>query len=193
MVVVSVMGCVTPAAAQVVTWGFKGGVNLASIDVSGAGAFETSGDPRAAVDAFLGVTIGRGFSFQPELLLTTARFSASDPDLPLSVSSRVIAVPLLLHFRAPGQRRLRLVLFSGPQLGRLTGVSQTFAGVETSIDDEVKDLDVGVTLGGGVEVGAGPGAWVFDARVTLGLTNVNQADEPAFKSRAFLAMAGYRF
>jgi hypothetical protein len=193
IVVMSLIGLVRPAAAGDITFGVKAGVNIASIDASGAGAFETTGDPRAAADVFLGVAIGKGFSFQPELLLTTARFSAADPDLPLSVSSRLIAVPLLLHFKAPGDRRLRVVLFAGPQLSRLSGVTQTFAGVETSIDDEVKDLDVGATFGGGVEVAAGSGAWVFDVRVTLGLTNVNEAGEPAFRSRAFLAMAGYGF
>ncbi|MGE0462106.1 MAG: porin family protein [Vicinamibacterales bacterium] len=193
MVVMSMVGFVRTATAGDVSWGIKGGVISASIATSGPGAFETSADSGIAAGAFVGMTVGKGFSFQPEVLLTTRRFSATIPATSFSVATTGIEVPLLLHVRVPGNRRWQATLFAGPQVGFIPSVTQVVEGVRTNIADEIRNVDMGAVVGGGVEVLAGRGALVLDARVTLGLRNVSETPAPRFGSRAFLAMIGYRF
>jgi hypothetical protein len=44
-----------------------------------------------------------------------------------------------------------------------------------------------------VEVPAGRGALLIDARVVIGLRNLWEQPGPTVKSRAFAALVGYRF
>lgn len=193
MVVLSMVGVVRTATAEDVSWGVKGGVISASLATSGPGAFDTSADSGVAVGAFVGMTVGKGFSFQPEVLLTSRRFSATVPATSFRVVTTGIEVPLLLHLRVPTTRRWQATLFAGPQVGFIPSVTQVVDGVRTSIADEIRDVDLGAVVGGGLELLVGRGALVVDARVTLGLRNVSESAAPRFRSRAFLALIGYRF
>lgn len=193
MLVMSMVGVARTAGAGDISWGIKGGVISASIATSGPGAFDTSADSGVAAGAFVGVTVGKGFSFQPEVLLTSRRFSATIPVTSFSVTTTGIEVPLLVHLRVPATRRWQATLFTGPQVGFVPSVTQVVDGVRTNIAHQIRDVDLGAVVGGGLEVLAGRGALVVDARVTLGLRNVSESAAPRYGSRAFLVLLGYRF
>ena len=127
------------------------------------------------------------------MLLTARRFTATTAVTSFSVTTIGVEVPLLVHLRVPSARRWQATLFAGPQVGFIPSVTQEVDGTRTDIADDIRDVDLGVVVGGGIEVLAGRGAVVLDARVSVGLRDVSASASPAFRSRAFLALIGYRF
>src|SRR5262245_58178897 len=87
---------VPPAVAQEPVFGVKGGLNGASISVSGTERFDTSANVGAALGACIGFGIGGGFRIQPEVLFTINRFSSPDFPLTLTVDTRAVEVPVLI-------------------------------------------------------------------------------------------------
>jgi Outer membrane protein beta-barrel domain len=176
-------------------WGVKGGLVRAALDVQGPGAFTTEADAGGTIGAFVGVDLSKSVRLQPEVLFTKERFSAKELAAPFGIAARSIEVPLLIQARFFRDRRVQAVLYSGPRLGFISKVTEALEGAPSEIDlsDQIKDLDAGVALGGGVETALGRGALLFEARFDLGLRNLSEAPDVTFKSRAFLALVGYRF
>jgi hypothetical protein len=185
------MALATAARAQSPSFGVKAGLVAATVSTSGTGAFDTEADPTAAGGAFVGIRLNDRFFVQPELLISNRRFTIQN-EAGINVRSRSIEVPILLNARLALSGRVRPVLFAGPQFGRITKVTQTFAGRTTDISDQIKDGDGGVVFGGGVEIGLGRGALTVDARGSIGMRNVGTGSTE-IKSRAFMLLGGYRF
>ena len=68
-------------------------------------------------------------------------------------------------------------------------------GVSIEVDiEDVRGVDLGLALGGGVGFGAGPGEVVVDTRYTLGLTSVDESEwDMDVKNGAISLMVGYSF
>jgi len=102
-----------------------------------------------------------------------------------------IEFPVLLHLdlfqRGPGA----IFVIAGPSPAFKLQSSYTSDGAKQDIGDRVAPVDVGLTLGGGVE----HRRWTVDARYTLGLrTAFTDADlDGTFKNRALTVMAGLRY
>ena len=192
VLVMAIVATEGAATAGDVTAGVKGGGVFASLATAGQGAFDTASDGGVAVGAFASVEIGHGVRFQPEVLFGVRRFSAIDAAAPFGVSSRGIEIPLLIQYRAPSSRRVRALFSAGPQLSVITKVTQSLGPADSDISDQIKDVDVGATFGGGVAIGAGRGSVTIEARGNVGLRNVSEA-VPSMKARAFLMLAGYEF
>ncbi|MGM0443620.1 MAG: hypothetical protein ACQEQV_05475 [Fibrobacterota bacterium] len=63
---------------------------------------------------------------------------------------------------------------------------------DTDIKDDIKAVDFGIAMGGGLGIPAGSGKILLDLRYTLGLTEVNDTDfDVDAKNGAFGAMVGY--
>lgn len=182
-----------PAPAQTVSAGVKGGVVAGRLNVDGAGAFDTTADAAATAGGFVAVEIGRRLRVQLEVLYAERRFGSSGLPVELAVRSRGVDVPLLLQVVAPPTRRIRPMAYAGPYVAAISSVRQTASGQSADISDQINDVDAGVTIGGGVEVSAGRGAIVVEARASLGLKELNEAPPPEFRSRAFGLLLGYRF
>ncbi len=183
----------TPSAARAQSGsaGLKGGLIAANLSTSGSGAFETSAEAGFALGVFGAIEFGAIARLQPEVLITQQRFAISL--VGATVKSRAVAVPLLMHLRFGGDRRVRPVVFAGPQVSFISKVTQQAALGETDISDSIAGVDTGLTVGAGFEAAAGRGAFVVDARATFGLKDLSETGPPALKSRAFLLLAGYRF
>lgn len=192
-VVVAAVTALTPSAARAQSGsaGIKGGLIAANLSTSGAGSFDTSAEAGFALGMFAAIEFGAVARLQPELLLTQQQFAI--PLAGATVNSRAIAVPLLMHLRFGGDRRVRPVLFAGPQISFISKVTQQTALGETDISDNITGVDAGLTMGAGFEAAAGRGAFVVDARATIGVKDVSETGAPALKSRAFMLLAGYRF
>ncbi len=182
-----------PAGAQHVSFGVKGGVVFASLDVSGPGAFETSADPGGMGGAFLGIDIGRHVRIQPEFLWTVRRFAVSGADLSPAISANTFELPVLIQARFPPAKAWQATVFGGPQFGFIGSVTQKVGTSSTDISDLVEDRDVGIAIGAGVERNLSRGAFVADLRWVIGTRNVNEQGSPTQKSRGVQAMVGYRF
>ncbi|MGE0863146.1 MAG: porin family protein [Vicinamibacterales bacterium] len=192
-VVVAAVTVMIPSAArgQSVSAGVKGGLLAANLSASGAGSFDTSAEAGFTLGLFGAIKLGTIARLQPELLMTQQRFAISLAGA--TVKARAVAVPVLMHLRFGGDRRVRPVLFAGPQISFISKVTQQTAQGETDISDNIAGIDTGLTAGAGFEAVAGGGAWVVDARATFGMKDLSEAGPPALKSRAFMLLAGYRF
>ena len=182
------------AAAQDVAVGVRGGVVWSTL---ATGGFDDELEPDAGTGGTIGGFVEAGsarmVSFRPEVLVTWRRFTLSDGETDRDSGATAIDVPLLLCLRTASAARAKGVLFVGPQLSFLTSVWQEVGGVRADIDEAIKDVDAGLTFGGGVEAPAGRGAFLLDARLTIGLKNLWEQEGPTVKSRGFGVMIGYRF
>ncbi len=181
------------ALAQRVGWGVKGGFVAGSLAVSGPGEFETSADAGAMVGVFAGVDLHPLVRLQPEIYWSVRRFSTTDQPTKFSVSASGLELPLLLQVRAPRASATRAVVFAGPQLNVIRGVTQDVGNLRIDIDDQVEDTDIALVFGAGVERALARGALVADVRYVLGTRNLNAAAGPDQKARALQVLVGYRF
>jgi len=182
-----------PVAAQSVDGGIKAGMVAGRLRLDGAGAFDTATRAGVTGGGFVTVGLGRYWRVQLEALYAERRFRSSGLPVEIAVRSRGVEVPLLLQVTAPEGRRVRPLAFAGPQLSIVSAVRQTVGGVSTDISDQVADLDAAAAAGIGLEVATGRGAVVVDARVVIGLKELNESPPPEYRSRAFTLLLGYRF
>jgi len=188
----AVLACPSPAPAQGLDFGVKGGVNVANVDLSGdEGA--PSFDPRIGLVAggFVRMPLTSWLAVQGEGLYAEkgARF----------VDTGVDAKLLLTYLEVPVLARIRLSrLFyatAGPAMGFLLQAKARtrFSGATEDIDvsDDVQSFDFGIAMGGGVELGR----LIFDGRYTLGLRDADKdtTDTSTMKNRTLSFTAGFRF
>ena len=181
------------AAAQGGVFGIKGGLVLGDVSTAGVGEFKTDADAGAAIGGFAGVTITPQIRLQAEVLVSNRRFSPADETIDARIRSRGVEVPLLLVIQGRESERVRPMIYAGPQFSFISKVTQTVSGIEIDMSDRIKNTDVGVTAGGGLEIANARGAFVIDVRANIGLRDLNEDAEPSIKSRAFLILVGYRF
>lgn len=190
--VVTGMTVASGAAAQEVSGGIKVGLTSSTLSVEGLTGFEP--EARTGIQGGGWLTFGsRTVRVQPELIVSTRKFVGKTPAGDVSVKSTVIEVPILMAARWNADGKVHPLLMVGPSLSFVRNPTQTFGGVESRIDDQIKSTDAGLVLGTGLEVDTTRGAIVFDLRYVLGLKNVAKAADTTFKSRTWLASVGYRF
>jgi hypothetical protein len=84
--------------------------------------------------------------------------------------------------------------YSGISLGVfLFGKAET-DGLSFDIDDGVSTVDLLIPVGAGLQINAGPGKFVMDARFSLGLLDTDDSDsDPVKNMQLFSFMVGYAF
>jgi len=189
----AVLAAAAPARAQGVEFGVKGGLVRATLATSGEGAFDTGAESGGSLGVSVGVPLGANWRLQPEVLVGTLRFAVEGTPASVSISGRIVEGPVLVHARFGEASRVRPLLFAGPVLSVISKVTQSTDGFEEDVSDQVANVDAGITAGGGFEVAAGRGAMTVDVRINVGFRNLNEADIPRFKSRAWQFLLGYRF
>jgi Outer membrane protein beta-barrel domain len=186
----AVFGFATPARAQDI----KAGFSMATIHFS-----PESGSPELSsteqLTGFVGgvsffLTRSRRGGWQIEALLHqkgARNLLRIDDKLRLTY----LEVPVLLHgdFYQRGPRALFFV--AGPAFAVNTSASYTDDGESEDVTDDIEDFDIGLVVGGGVELRR----LTVEARYTWGLRSAFQDGdlEGSFKNRAFSMTVGYRF
>lgn len=99
-------------------------------------------------------------------------------------------VPVLLRVGNTSSNSLHFHAFTGLTPGFKLKVDEDLGGLSSDITPAVKSFDLGWVIGAGVE----QHAWMFDARYTFGLVNVNDIPTGAeYKNRSLSLNVGYRF
>jgi hypothetical protein len=192
------------AGAQAFGAGIKGGIAVTSVPLAGEVFDQVVGQTSRDSSSKVGVTAGAyitfplvdRFSFQPEALFVMKGVKLSETaGGTFSARLHYLDVPLLVRFRTPINPQTPAYLFAGPNFGIKLGSS---AALETpaqtsdvSIDSALKTLDLGFAFGGGVE----RGRYLYEARLTLGGTDIGAASFPhpdALRNRAFSVMIGLK-
>lgn len=202
-----VLGTGVAEAQDGTGFGIKGGVTLAKLDgdfgaVDGA-AVDFENGRGFAVGIFAAMPLSDGLSLQPELMYVRRTTELDLPSLDdtvdeaeFEVRTSYVELPVLLKYTA-GDGSVRPILFAGPSVA-LNLDAEThaeFGDMEetTDIKDEISDIDLGVALGAGLELGDGLSV---EGRYTLGLTDVDDSDDEGgeeLKWRTLLFAIGYVF
>jgi hypothetical protein len=200
-----------PASAQV-QFGVKAGMNIATL----------GGDDANGLDSRTGLVVGGlvnyrltdMLSIQPEILYTQkgTKASETDPDFgtfEFTLKTDYLEIPVLLKLDVPvGAPELRPTLHVGPTFAFEVGCEVDFSGmgISGSVDCDAGDefdedgfadrrkFDMGLGLGGGLDVAFGGGTLMIEARHTLGLQSLDKSDNGAdLKHRVWSITFGYRF
>jgi len=102
-----------------------------------------------------------------------------------------LEIPALMHLDVLRRHRNAVFLLAGPALAFPLRASYEDGGVAENVKDDVSQVDVGLHVGAGVEIGR----MIVDARyVWGGRTVFHDGDfDGTFKNRTFTVMAGIRF
>ncbi|WP_281232071.1 porin family protein [Flavobacterium gelatinilyticum] len=191
------------AGAQEVKYGFKGGLNVSSLngdtdglDLNSRFGFNAGG--------FVEIKFSEKFALQPEILYSTqgAKFTnvgaVVNGDLytgDVCFNLDYINVPVMFKYYAAEKFSIE----AGPQLGflvsaktktKLDGYNQT---VEGDVKDSFQSIDFGLNLGAGYDFTE---HFFVNARYNLGITKIEKT-EPGDNSKThngvFSLSAGYKF
>lgn len=191
------------AAAQRLTAGIKGGVNVANVTFKVPdSSFSVS--PKSRTGLVIGGFLATDFNARTGIVIE-GFFSQRGATIELSDSGMTakeelhvdyVEFPILGSVNLKGSNAVTVRILAGPVFAfkARESVDETVNGVvqPTSQDPDIKGNDVGVALGLSVEVKM----FVIDARYTWGFVNLNKttgSDEPEVKNRTFAVMFGVAF
>lgn len=185
-------------------FGIIGGLNSTTI------AGDDNGSTSRRTTPTLGVTVvapfGSGWSFQPELVYSMKGAQSSDQESGQTIQGTFklayLEMPLLLRYDIPVSGGVRPFLLGGPAFALKSScdVEITFGGQTTkdSCDSfvqagaqEVKSLDVGAMVGGGLMFDVGKQVFSIGVRYNAGLTNLSSDGNN--KNRALSVVATFEW
>lgn len=191
-------------------YGIKGGMNVAKIsnledeDELIVAGFKTKNG--FIFGCFYRFDLNNNLALQPEVYYSMKGTQASGSGViygygysyDLSIEINYLEVPVLLKYKILPKGNYTPSLFAGPYVAfqmstkasatvEVEGVTQT----EETVMDEVKSIDLGVTVGGSLGIKMGSGSIILDLRYSLGLTKI--ADDTDAKNSSFTLMLGYAF
>ena len=182
-----VVGGFQAHTADAQTLGFKLGATFSKQDVEDADEEEVS-DFLSAFGGGGFVRFGlAGLALQTEVLAITKGRKSEDTVLgEFEQKFDYIEVPVTAMF-AIGNGPY---IFAGPAFAW----DITDDDEDPNIATDRKKFDFGITGGLGLQIGAGPGAFLVEGRYTHGLTNLNDSstsDDLEIRNRSFAVFAGY--
>jgi len=184
LLLIAVLGCATPAAAQAVI--ARGGIDFTNASFDDT---DTSAEP-----GFVGGVAGRFGNGR-----TTLQVEGLFAQKRISFSTNLIAdhlwyleVPAVIRYglwRSAAGRTAQI--FGGGVAGFRLAASEKVGGESTDIKDALKSVTGGIVVGGDVQI---TGLWSLDVRYTFGLTGAyNTLDGGSTgKLRTIQVTAGYR-
>ena len=167
--------------AQNVTFGVKGGLNLASIDRYINGQPDPKFRTSFHIGGFVEAPLWNKFSLQPELLYSGQGFRIKYSDEVYVQKLNYLNLPILLKYYISE----RLSVETGPQMGVL---------ISSNVSDYEKKIDFAIDFGLAYKMEMGLG---FGIRYNFGLSyfdNFSNSDSPPFnKHRVFQISVAYIF
>ncbi|RYZ29455.1 MAG: PorT family protein [Chitinophagaceae bacterium] len=161
--------------AQVVNFGLKGGLNLATIDSKETNDIKSRVAYHAGV--FANIPVSSQIAIQPEAVYSSQGAKYTEGGTEHSLALNYVNIPVMVQAMVGRGFYAQ----AGPQLGILTGTADKVGDVETGIfsTDDFKKTDVSLGVGLGYK---GLGGFGVDARYNLGLTNINNVGSANIKN-----------
>jgi len=212
------------ANAQSISVGPKVGLNFSTVGYTDGDKKlidESNEDKTTLTGLHFGVAANIGvndmFSIQPELLYSQKGAKWEDSGNELSTTTNYLEIPVLAKFTF-GSDDLKFFVNAGPYVGYMVSGKHKMVwddeDISTDIEFDYPDqndffpdenrvkpnrLDLGLALGAGVGVQAGPGTFNIEARYGLGLTDISTYEKerpneyPKSSNRNFGFSVGYMF
>ncbi|UCF20450.1 MAG: PorT family protein [Gemmatimonadota bacterium] len=202
-----VMSVTDTTLAQRLSVGARGGYSSTTVGWRGLQAIETDWNSNYHIGGLLKLAVHENFAIQLETWYakkgTGARFL--DDDIEGDYDLAYLQIPLLAQVMVPlgPDSRVAPHFFAGPTIAFELSceISAVIGGMTVRDDCDAPDLDlerkttdIGLLLGGGIEIQIGPGSILLDAMYDLGLANLNddpEAADDSVKSKAWMVSAGY--
>ncbi|TBW25763.1 porin family protein [Gramella sp. KN1008] len=194
-----IFGVFYSAHSQTTHFGFKAGVNFASIGGEDVDEFDGRTGFHAGILAEFMIT--EQFGIQPELLYSMQGAESEYSESGITEKGKIkldyINIPLLAKYYVTPALNFQL----GPQLGFLINsegeYEVSFQGETMSetidLDEEVKNIDFGISGGLGYKLNSGI---FFNGRYTLGIIDINEENEfdgDGNQNNVFQLSVGYMF
>jgi hypothetical protein len=190
LVILLTFAAAAPGMAQV-SYGVKGGVNVANVSFDGEGDVPSSARVGLLAGVFATVPVGGPFGVQAEAVYTVKGASLDVAGIESAYIVDYVELPVLARMRL-GRT---LYVAAGPSMAfKLRARSRvSFGGSteEVDLDDDVESFDLGVVGAVGIEFGR----WTLDGRYTHGLSDsdADTTDAVSIRNRVFSVAAGIRF
>ena len=185
-VLVAAFPCQSLCGESVVEYGVKAGLSVSDIISEG---IYSSPKPGFVGGAFANIRLGEVW-LRLEGLYVMKGYSVDDWD-DWRVNLDYVEIPILIQYRIPTHKRVRLFVAAGPSVA--FNVRAESHGEDAS--EFVNSAEFGVSLGGGLSMPVGRGEVIVDFRVTVGLTDTFDADMPTIveggKNICFALTVGY--
>lgn len=191
-----VLVCAGPAFAQGLAKGVRGGVNLTTTvttDDDGSAALDWQARPVLA--GFVTWRVASWLQLQPEVIYALKGAKSEEFDISSKLLLDYVEVPLLARFSMGSLGGKSLYVVAGPTFGLLVRAKTRadFGGAteELDVSDDVERFDLGIAVGGGIELGS----IVVDGRYTHGLSDIDKdaSDDAKVRNRAVSLTVGFRF
>jgi len=103
-----------------------------------------------------------------------------------------LELPLMIKYNFKTSNTLVPYAMAGPSLGYLLNAKIEFGDDEVDAKDQLKRVDFGLGLGGGVSIPRGKLTLFGEARYVLGVSNINddQSDETKVRNRGLQILFG---
>jgi hypothetical protein len=197
MLVVVMLAGVGVQAADAQAMGFKIGATFSKMDVE-----DVADDVLDQITSFGGGAFIRfglsSFAIQAEVLGITKGFEVEDVvgDANTRLELTYVDVPLIAMFEVGDGP----YIFAGPVVAFEVDCKTSLGDVSRDCDEtdgKRKETDFALVGGAGIHLPVGPGAFLIEARFTLGLVNLNEntavGQDGSMKSRYWGIFAGYAF
>lgn len=183
----------TDAYAQSPEFGVKGGLNIATLNTDVVDFDSRTG---FMLGGFARIPAGP-LSIQPELIYTqkgaeldfSFDFFGESFSETFTYEIDYLEVPVLARLDFPSGN-FTPAIYAGPALAFKINETISVSGIDdgdiAESEDEVKDFDFGLALGGGFDLSIGTGnKFVVDVRYTLGLTDIFEENTSDFDDDFF--------
>jgi len=190
MLVVSVIVSSVTLNAQV-SFGIKAGLNNSTLGGDGADLAGKKSNTGFNFGVTAGIPLTTHLTFQPEIMYSANEGMEFRPNTTTEINYNLnyVNIPLMLKYKSG-----HVYGEAGPYFGFLTsGTGKSVVGAvktESDIKDSFDGTDMGVALGGGLEMKSGFGVGV---RYNMGLQNIYDATSPEYKNRFWQLNLTYKF
>ena len=200
LVAAALVAAASSAHAQQLSWGVRGGANLATADVEGSLFDQDVGTRTGFHLGILGrVDISKNFALETDVLYSQKGFAEGNGDVALALNYFTIPIMAVIKFPTG---KLSPHLYLGAELslesgctvssGSVSDISCDDARAETSEFPRTKGADSGLIFGAGVDWDIGFTTLLIDVMYDYGLTNIADVGEQidSIKTRTLLLSLG---
>lgn len=181
--------------------GPKVGINIATLGGDDVGDDDGLGSiVGLQFGAAAEIGINEMFAVQPELLFfqkgAKQEFEILGETFEAEQFLNYFEIPILLKIMFGDSEGTQFFASVGPSFGFGLGGKAKSGGEEEDIDFEesgLSKLDIGASVGAGVQLPAGPGNLFIDVRYLLGLTTLDDEGDFDMKNRGIGIAAGFLF
>ncbi len=185
---------IVPISAQLTVGGF--------IDLNIAGISVNPGGDNEEYSSYFGIGIGgivtyplmNGLALQAEPMILQKGGKVTEDDVTLTLKVLYFDIPIFLRYNFVVSDSYLPYVILGPNLGFRTSAKVVFPdGSSSDASDEFSGIDLGLGLGGGVEVPLSSLIVFGETRYVFGLNDINmESGESTVKNRGLQILFGVK-